>query len=406
MKQLRLLLAVGVLCVTTACAPVSKQESNRVSKDRLPGSSCSEHDSASVKRALWHPEGPTGGWNNHEHSSVNYSRTKSLKSNCLIAPNSTGFVSGYVKFDTPGTLRIRSYDDYYGDVYCGWSPYEVKLKPTDKYVYVCFDQCSVGDGGLDQVHEVSWFPEGSEKGTILFSSAHPASESQLDIVDVYQQDWLGSQSYVNEYLTKEVLQAYAKRRDLESARKVVDHVINLLSQTKAVSAKGPVPSEEFQADFWAWLLAYKLGSTLEQPGFEPTLSNLSDVVNLPANKSNREFEYKYREFLPVYAWLNNELSGKPQKKLTVVASGTQVSGYDAVALSNYLQSDRPDSAVGDRYAFNEFWFGAKNYLRGDYNTARDIFSKFLNGRAAESHPFESASSARLIELMPSQSSRR
>lgn len=145
----------------------------QISKDRPIGTECSTSDSASVKRAPMHPLGPTGGWYESGNNLVDYNKTMVSDANHLEVRN--GCISGYVRFDKPGYLQARSYDDYFGDVYCGWSPKKLQIKPTKDFVFVSLGICSVGDGGLDQVHEVAWFPDSGSTGTLVFSTAHQTS---------------------------------------------------------------------------------------------------------------------------------------------------------------------------------------------------------------------------------------
>ncbi len=378
---------------TSSCGTVERTEQNRISKNRPPGSKCRAIDSASVRKALCHPNMPTGGWHCRPPS-VDYSRTRDLKSNCLV---NGAEISGYVKFDEAGYLRARCYDDYYGDVYCGWSPDQLQIKPGKHFVFVSLGTCSVGDGGLNQVHEVAWFPEGKTEGTIVFSSAFP-SGNQLDAADIYQDDMLGSEYYFNRSGAESLFCAYAKRSDVQSAQKYLDRAISILSKARAVNEKGMIPPEEVNSDSWLWILSYKLGASLEQPAFEPAIAKLEHIVNLPVNKSRSDYSYAYRDKIPIYSWFNNALLKKKQPLLKIPPQSRNVCYFNAVALADYLQSDKPDDQFPPeyKYAFNEFWFGAKSYLRGDYTKAKAYISE---RRSSTASPFELAAAARLIELM-------
>ena len=75
----------------------------------------------------------------------------------------------------------------------GWSPAFVEYEPQPQPVCVAFSLCIVGDGGLDQVHELCWIPEGEEKGVIVFSTAHP-EQSELKAHELFLPRHMGQAS--------------------------------------------------------------------------------------------------------------------------------------------------------------------------------------------------------------------
>jgi hypothetical protein len=213
------------MCGTlSACGPSvehARKTFPAISKERPLCTKSSITDSASKRRASAHPLGPTGGWyDNNNNTLVDYTRTAQRDSNHLEMDN--GCISGFVRFDKPGYLQARSYDDYFGDVYCGWSPKKLQIKPTEQFVFVSLGTCSVGDGGLDQVHEVAWFPENSSEGTLIFSTAHPSPGEKLSASETYRPSLLGNEYQFNETLATKTTADYLRKGDLAAAMKVVD----------------------------------------------------------------------------------------------------------------------------------------------------------------------------------------
>ncbi|MBY0547135.1 MAG: hypothetical protein K2W95_07565 [Candidatus Obscuribacterales bacterium] len=182
-------LALFVSFAASACSPSAderrsavEREKNkyaRISAQRRPGSACSENDAASVKRYRPFKDGNHWTYAPRVEGCVN-----------LIDPNVTprtwkgnqlelldGKLCGFVKFDGPGYLRARIYDDYFGDILCGWNDEILRLEPSSRPVFV-----RVGLAGdfTDTfrvtpeypVSEVAWFPDGLRQGTIIYSSAH------------------------------------------------------------------------------------------------------------------------------------------------------------------------------------------------------------------------------------------
>ncbi len=278
----------------TACGAdleADKKKYPALSTERLVGSKCGVNDSASVKRAAMHPLGPTGGWNlyGRENNQVDYSRTKKLAANYLVLDR--GGISGYVKFDKPGYLQARSYDDIYGDVYCGWSPEKLEVNPTKDYVYVSLGTCSVGDGGLEQVHEVSWFPQGQQEGIIVFSSAHPEKPSPLTASDLYRPDLLGNESQFNDRLASETISDYLRQSNFKKANEVIDASRTLLSKMRDSvdgTTRKPISAKEMNREQWAMIQTYRLGLALGESNFDSLFEDLESTVNGPSRRSYRQ----------------------------------------------------------------------------------------------------------------------
>ena len=177
-------LALSFFVFTCFTYSLISADTPRISASRPIGSRCSANDSASIKRAASHPLVHGGVW--ADKSTVNFDRTRMLQANELEFDNKH-YIVGYVRFDTAGELRMRSYDDLYGAVYCGWSPAPLKLPKREEQssAFVKFDQCWVGHDGAEPVQEVCWFPEGQAEGTIVFSSAfRKARSAQRDVTNL------------------------------------------------------------------------------------------------------------------------------------------------------------------------------------------------------------------------------
>ncbi|MFA7336361.1 MAG: hypothetical protein WC028_06220 [Candidatus Obscuribacterales bacterium] len=386
---------------TEADLKADKKRFPALSRERVVGSKCSVKDSASIRRVAAHPLGPTGGWNlyGRENSQVDYSRSKQLEANCLVFGH--GGISGYVKFDKPGYLQARSYDDVYGDVYCGWSPEKLSIKPTKDYVYVSLGTCSVGDGGLEQVHEVSWFPQGQQEGIIVFSSAHPDKPSPLTAADLYRPDLLGNEYQFDDSLAAKAIADYLRQGNLQKADEVITASLTLLSKMRDSvdgTTRKPIAAKEIHQEQWAMIQTFRLGLALGEPTFDSRLEDLKATINGPHRGSYRECD-TYKKLFPIYKWLNKKVT----EKIT-----NETNQIDISKLERGLVDHEPDTIgqflLGKTSADDfrqrsrgsaEFWLGVNHYLQGDKKTAKENFQKFLEQDNSDLSAFEIAAAAKL-----------
>jgi hypothetical protein len=386
---------------TEAILEADKRRFPALSQDRLVGDKCSVKDSASVRRVAMHPLGPTGGWNlyGRENNQIDYSRTKKLAANYLVLDR--GGISGYVKFDKPGYLQARSYDDVYGDVYCGWSPDKLEIKPTKDYIYVSLGTCSVGDGGLEQVHEVSWFPQGQQEGIIVFSSAHPDKPSPLTAADLYRPDLLGNEYQFDDLLAAKTIADYLRQGNLQKADEVITASLTLLSKMRdevdGPTGK-PIAAKEVNQEHWAMIQTFRLGLALGESNFDSRFDDLESTINGPYRGSHREC-LTYKKLFPIYKWLNEKVTAKITDKTKQI---------DISKLERGLVDHEPDTIgqflLGKTSAHDfrrtsrgsaEFWIGINHYLQGDKKTARENFQKFLEQDNSDLLAFEIAAAAKL-----------
>ncbi len=387
--------------LVTACGADMEADKRRfpaISNDRLVGNKCSRKDSASIRRVAMHPLGPTGGWNLYAGSKsnkVDYLRTKKLDKNSLT--RSGNEISGYVKFAEPGYLQARSYDDVYGDVYCGWSPNKLEIEPTKDYVYITLETCSVGDGGLAQVHEVSWFPRGQEEGIIVFSSAHPDKSSPLGAADLYRPDLLGSVYRFDDRLASETISDYLRQGKEKAAQQVIAESLAVLSKMRDEvdgSTQKPIAARELNQENWAMIQTYQLGLALGQSNFDACFTNLESTVNGPYRGSHLKCE-AYKKLFPIYQWLNNKIIGKPAKLDLSTLKRSYVDS-EPTTIGKYLLGETPESEF-QRHSRGsaEFWIGVNRYLASDKNRAKENFQRFLEQKRSAVMAFEFAAAAKL-----------
>lgn len=393
---------------TEAGLEADKKRFPALSTDRPVGGKCGRKDSASVKRALMHPLGPTGGWNlyGRDNSQVDYSRTKQVAANCLVFGQ--GCISGYVKFDKPGYLQARSYDDVYGDVYCGWSPDKLEIKPTKDFVYVSLGTCSVGDGGLEQVHEVSWFPQGQQEGIIVFSSAHPDRPSPLTAADLYRPDLLGSTYQFNDRLASETISDYLKQGNLQKADEVITASLNLLSKMRDAidgTTRKPIAAKEMNQEQWAMIQAYRLGLALGESNFDSRLEDLESTIDGPSRRSYRQCD-TYKKLFPIYKWVNKNIARKINKETEQIDISNLEKGlvdHEPDTIAKFLQGKTSEEDFRRRSRGSAaFWIGVNHYLHGDKKTSKENFQKFLEQKNSDLLAFEIAAAAKL-KASPAQS---
>ncbi len=398
---LTLLALIPVICgIFSACGPSVEQARKMfppISKQRPLGTKSSTTDSASIKRASEHPLGPTGGWYESNNNLVDYSRTVKRDANHLEMSN--GCISGYVRFGKPGYLIARSYDDYFGDVYCGWSPNKLQIKPTEQFVFVSLGTCSVGDGGLDQVHEVAWFPKDSSEGTLIFSTAHQSPGQQLTAADVYRPSLLGNVYQFNETLANKAAEDNLRKGDLAVARKVIADGLKVLSSMRD-SVDGQtgknIPALESHRNEWASMLSYKLGMSLGEPDFDATLLEFQKVIDSPGRGNSLTCD-TVRKMLPLYVWLNDEVHGKQSKVPAPSKLEQSVVGHEPIYIANYLQSKTPEEEFVRRQGdTGVFWSGVKRFVSGDTKGSATRFDQFLMKKLYSSnYGFEVAAAAKM-----------
>ncbi|MDX2104829.1 MAG: hypothetical protein SFY67_00370 [Candidatus Melainabacteria bacterium] len=374
-----------------------------ISKTRPLNSSCGKTDSASVKREAQHPLGPTGGWLSPDLTKVDYEKVMPDTTNYLAMKN--GVISGYVKFEKPGYLQARSYDDYYGDVYCGWSDQKIHLKKVDEPVFVSISTCSVGDGGLDQIHEVAWFPEGASEGILVFSSAYPQNQSKILASDLYQKELLGNQYSFGSQYARDALHASLIKGDLNLARQIVSDSFSNLSGLKNLmdsKTQTQIKSRDYHADDWAMILSYSLGLEIDSPDFERDMKEMLDIVAGPGNSSYRHTNCQIQKNMsPVYTWLHQSIMNKKKAILPQLTDPNQnIYGYNPIAIVEYLSGKlTKEKFLQVGYPNQDFWLGVEAYLARKKDLAKLHLQKYQKERKPTEHGFEPACSAILLERL-------
>lgn len=396
--QILLILQLGT--VISSCqidVGSSKLQFPRISTERKLGSACGPGDSASIKRAPFHPLGPTGGWYENAKTLVDYSRTIKRDSNYLTLRD--GRICGYVKFDTAGYLQARSYDDYFGDVYCGWAPIKLPLKPTKDPVYVSLSLCAVGDGGLDQIHEVAWFPIRSKTGVLVFSTAHPNAGPPVSTIDLFRKELLGNEYQFNESLAREVIVDYLRDGKFSEARTTIADSIAILSSLKGAvdfSTQQPISALVLHRGNWVEMLLFKLGLATGEPEFESLSKKLEEMLDHP-DKSHGSSDNVVGPMLPLYGWLNDRLNGK-RSEVPLSSGPPKVVGHDPAVIARYMHDEMAEGDFIRRSWFSaEFWVGVRKYLNGEPKLAQTHLKKFLNDSHSVWYPFEVATAAKLLK---------
>ncbi len=377
-----------------------------ISKERTIGSVCSETDSATVKRAEQHPLGPTGGW--LHLASLDLSRSADTATNTFRIMN--GAIVGYVKFETDGVIKARSYDDTYGAVYCGWSLNSLSYTPQKKAVYLRTGHCVVGDGGLAQVTEICWFPAGGKEGTIVYSTAHD-EQSLKDEYLFYSKDDIGVissfggkkryhyQNFQAERIFRSILVA-GKRK--EGHGLVLDTLKNFEFLEGAVdgSTRQPIPPKVFHSRDWKTLLLMKAGFELFEPSAIEALDEATNLVNDERACFGCETA---KDLVPLYRWLAATLSGPKQELPNNFVNTKNIHGYDpkfiAKVLSDPTLTDgtlkKFDFSVGGETTY--FWIGVREFISGNYSSAEKYLRKYLAEPNRGDNYFELSSTLTLLE---------
>ena len=325
------------LCLFS-CEPASmtierdRQKYAPISAERPLGTSCYPGDSASVKRRYSHPLGPTGGWGIYAETDSNRQHDTARNEFLQIA----GDVAGYVQFPVSGRLTMRSYDDIYGDVYCGWAPSSVKYTPQAKPVYTIFARCHVGDGGLSKVDELCWFPEDKAQGIVVYSSAYP-QKTGLQPSDVFLPRHIGSMGgnggnkifYFNEHEADKIFDSLLMAGQRDQVKKLVAMNLDRIEYLPAAvdgSTGKPIPAFEAHCNTVVQLLLLKAGVGLFDPDALQALSLVKKTL-----KDGTDF-CRYHgyaiDLVDFYEWIVKRVQGENFPLPQVPDTANKVVGYN------------------------------------------------------------------------------
>lgn len=363
-----------------------KERFGLISPSRPVGAPCAPGDTASITRRPQHPLGPTGGWRGAPL--LDPARSYSGSENQFLYFN--GAVSGYVRYPIAGELKARSYDDVYGAVYCGFSPERLQVAPTDAPVFVRFPTCVVGDGGLNEVTEICWFPAGSATGSVVYSSAHPGATT-LTAADVYRAEDLVTEfgapsdrrTVIRIGEARTVLHHLLLRGDSDGARRVVEYLSARLphhaGHVDGVTA-APIPSEVGYCDTWFALTVTEAALGVRT---ERAIERLTAAVAL-IDRPGSTCRGPARALLPLYRWLAERLAGRDPPLPTPLSppAARPVHGYDPAFIGELLRNPKKTDrtlpaaafALGGRSSF--FWLGVREYLAGNGTEAARYWSLF------------------------------
>lgn len=397
------LILLATLVCTSACGNVKEVDKKRlpaISKSRPIGSPAGPSDSASIKRINFNPTGETGDWISPASNFVDPKRIKNVKTNSLMQYE--GCVVGFVKFDKPGYLQQRIYDDVYGDIYAGWSAQKVQLKPSKNPVYVSVGLSYNRD---DAVQEVCWFADGAKEGVVVFSTAYPDVGEKLTAADVYRPEQLGNEYQFHDTVAINAINANLKNGDIDRAQHILNDCVRVLSVMRdgqEGSSGKRLPAKVLNAQNWAMVRTYELGLALGEPDFKTKMKVLEEVLNGPhwppttADPTERE----YRDMLPMYMWLNEQLTGKRTAPPKVDESKSCIAGHDPKTVTQYLQADKQLEDDRARIMFTnvEFWKAVKNFLRKDFKESENQLNKFFDDRHSKGDAFEVAAAAKLKDF--------
>jgi hypothetical protein len=423
MRWLRVTAQLVLLLLLTACLDFltgrfrdadAKIEADRarfgtISSGRPVGSPCGDDDSASVKRRRIHPRWPTGGWS--RLALLDASRQRQSDANEWMTIG--GEFTGYVRFDEPGRLQARCYDDVYGEVYCGWAPSSVEYTPLEQHVLVAFDRCSVGDGGLDQVHEICWFPGGGDQGTIVYSTAHP-QESSLEAHEVYAERHYSSfhrqgdtvRYIFDDRVADTIIRSLLRAGKLDQARSIVSGVLEnlqFLPEVVDASTHEPIPKRPFYAEVWLKLLLLHAG--LEIPG-DTSLAALDHVEEVIATGRDRCYECRYVVgMIDLYRWAVVNLQGKRTPLPEIRDSASRVFGHNPYFISAVLVDPAKDEHTLSKRMLSSggettwFWMGIRALIAGDRDAARRYLERYIESPNQGMVEFELSAAATLVARM-------
>ncbi|MHC4639519.1 MAG: hypothetical protein ACYTBV_18785, partial [Planctomycetota bacterium] len=377
-----------------------KEKYGLISAERYPGTSCDPNDSASIKRRPFHPIRSTVGW--RLKAEIDISRHHDSAKNKFGQIGND--IAGYAQFPVSGRLIMRCYDDVYGSVYGGWSPTFVEYEPQPKPVYVIFPRFRVGDGRLDQVHELCWFPKGEERGVILYSSAHP-EKNELKPHELFLPRHIGvlTKHGNNEYFhfydheADKIFDSLLVARELTQVRELVSINIDRLQYlypTVEGSTGKPIPSDEFYCDIWVKLLLLKSGTNPFDPSSHDSLLKAKTIL---AKGGRFCLKNSYTtNLIDLYVWALDRIQGKDVAIPQIPETTKRVHGYDPRLITKILLDPnitdttltKSDLTLGGES--NYFWLGLREYLSGNTDEASRYLSLYVKRPNRACNDFELA----------------
>jgi hypothetical protein len=384
----------------------------KLSAGRGLGSPCGPNDGATIRRATRHPLGPTGSWNGvavlEAGRSVDPSLLKPFGSAVAVALMPVGAVyAGYVQAGVAGTLRARTYDDVYGEVYGGWSPSTLDVSPTPAPVFVALGRSVYGDGGLRQVHEVCWTSKGSADGVVVFSTAHEPSRPPFERRQVFRPDDLGGTGFVDTTLAAQLFDEHLRAGDGPAARALVGELERRLGRLPGAvdgTTGAPIPSRAFHAEAWADLLAVKAGLSVGTPGFGSAADELERLVALASGAPSCLGCEAHRGMLPLFRWLDASARGGQAAVPDPARLPRGPVGHDPSAIARGLLGRRSAAVPAMLDATAGFWSGARALTAGDRDAARAAFETFLRASPRPVANFEGGAATALLESLRAQPS--
>ncbi len=374
---------------------------------RTVGTPCFETDSASVQRVPRHPLGPTGGWHG-KTAILDPARTSDTAAGTFR--EFAGEFVGYVKFDTEGVLKIRSYDNVYGTVYCGWSPNTVAYTPQAKAVYLRMGSCGVGDGGLAQETEICWFPKGEKEGRIVYTTAHREKRSGDEHL-YYSPEHIGTLSerngkkiyYYQDFQARGIFRSLLTSGKSEEAHELVLATLpNFEYMAGAIegSSRKPIPPKEFHAAEWKSLLFMKAGFELFEPSGIEAIEEAQKI--LTGAKFCFDCDYA-KELVQYYRWAVLAVQGKKPELPLPSPDSKHVHGYDPAFVHKVLSDPSLTEATLKKFDFSlggestYFWLGLRSYLTGNMPAAEADLRKFLTKPNNGQIEFEASAALTILE---------
>lgn len=272
------------------------------------------------------------------------------------------------------------------------------MSPTAKPVFVEASLCSVGDGGLDQVHELCWFPEGESVGRTVFSTARLNDHNLSSKLELYKPRQLGSPYYFNSRLFVELVVEAVQKGERDRLTDVVSDAAEL---AKLITAKNPV---DIKGDVLNILRA-RLGLALGSDEFSLVVEEIEQLKKLTLTLGHSSFESSrfddFDKILPFYRWLDAAIAKRNPPEMTKTEMERPgVSGHDPREVSLLLGlRARPTAS---QFSFlipgstNEFWLAAKAVIEGRCRSAKKQLGRFLKQKHNDSHLFELAASGVLV----------
>jgi hypothetical protein len=261
----------------------------------------------------------------------------------------------------------------------------LSYRPNPKHIFIKLDSCSVGDGGIDMVHEVCWFPENKEleeKGLIVYSSAHV--EQKTFPINLYSKEQIGNKNYFNGMLAQQIIGDFIAEGSIQAAQSVVSDSLDILSKLEGsvnASTKENISPEKMNSSHWLMIMSFESGLRIQKDNFDKSLQNLISFANSYNNSSFCHRCDSIKRISPFYKYIHDALQiSKTTLPIFDQIENIQYVGSDPSIIYQLLQYGEIRSKNYASSGSDLFYKGIYCILRNEKEESTKLLKEFIKDR--------------------------